>query len=120
MIGANARLANLVAIVDRNQKSSYGTMAGRNDVAPLPDKWRAFGWNVIEIDGHDIDAITAAFTTAQTHDAGPTAIVANTIKGRGIPYAEKNFVRSSSGLPPDQLADAVAGQNALEEALSHV
>lgn len=120
MIGANAGLANLVAIVDRNQKSSYGKMVGRNDVAPLDDKWRAFGWRVIEIDGHDFPAITAALAATRDHETGPTVIIANTIKGRGIPYAEKNFVRSSSDLPPDQLAESVAGQNALEEALSHV
>jgi len=120
MIAANAQLANLVAIVDRNQKSSYGKMSGRNDVAPLADKWRAFGWNVIDIDGHDILSITNALAAASQHRSGPTVIIANTIKGRGIPYAEKNFVRSSSDLPPDQLAESVAGQNAIEEALNHV
>lgn len=119
MIGANAQLANLIAIIDRNQKSSYGNMADRNDVAPLADKWRAFGWHVIEVDGHDIAAINTALAAATQHDTGPTVIIAHTIKGRGIPYAEKNFVRSSSGLPPDQLAESVASQNALEEALSH-
>jgi transketolase len=118
MIGANAKLDNLVAIVDRNRKSSFGTMAGRNDIEPLADKWRAFGWHVLTVDGHDIPAITQALAGAASHRGRPTLILADTIKGRGIPYAEKNFVRSSSSLPVDQLAEAMAGQNAREEALT--
>lgn len=119
MIGANARLDNLVAIIDRNRKSSYGTMAGRNDVEPLADKWTAFGWNVLTVDGHDIPEITRALAQAGERTGRPTVILADTIKGRGNPFAEKNFVRSSSSLPPDQLAEALAGQNALEETLTH-
>lgn len=119
MIAANARLGNLIAIVDRNRKSSFGTMAGRNDVEPLADKWKAFGWHVLNVPGHDIAAITGALAQARSHREGPSVIIADTIKGRGIPYAEKNFVRSSSDLPPDQLAESFAGQNAIEEELLH-
>jgi transketolase len=107
----------LIAIVDRNHKSSYGTMAGRNEVEPLADKWAAFGWHVLTVNGHDIPAITGALADAGAHRGQPTVILADTIKGRGIPYAEKNFVRSSSSLPKDQLAESLAGQNALEATL---
>lgn len=119
LIAANAKLDNLIVIIDRNQKSSYGTMAGRNDVEPLGDKWAAFGWNVLRTPGHDIPAITAALAAAREHRGQPSVIIADTIKGRGIPYAEKNFVRSSSSLPPEQLAEALTVQNALEEKLQH-
>lgn len=119
MIAANARLGNLIAIIDRNRKSSYGTMAGRNDVEPLADKWRAFGWNVLTTDGHDIPAITRVLADAREFSGQPTVILADTIKGRGIPYAEKNFVRSSSSLPTHQLSESLAGQNRLEETLLH-
>ena len=117
LIAANARLDQLVAIVDRNRKSSYGTMSGRNEVEPLADKWTAFGWRVVTCDGHDISAITRALADASAPRGQPTVILADTIKGRGIPYAEKNFVRSSSSLPKDQLAESLAGQNARETAL---
>lgn len=119
LIAANAHLDNLVVLIDRNRKSSYGTMANRNDVEPLTDKWAAFGWNVLTIDGHDIPAITRALASARSYRGRPSVIIADTIKGRGIPYSEKNFVRSSSDLPPDQLQEALSGQNALEEELSH-
>src|SRR5690606_31146450 len=82
LIAANARLDNLVAIIDRNTKSSYGTMAGRNDVEPLADKWSAFGWNVLTVPGHDIPAITGALAQARAHRGQPTVIIADTIKGR--------------------------------------
>ena len=107
LIAANARLESLIAIVDRNRKSSYGTMTGRNDVEPLADKWTAFGWRVLTCDGHDISAITRALADASALRGQPTIILADTIKGRGIPYAEKNFVRSSSSLPKDQLAESL-------------
>ena len=118
MIGANARLDSLIAIIDRNRKSSYGTMSGRNDVEPLADKWTAFNWHVLTVDGHDVAAITQALAAARAHRGQPTVILADTIKGRGIPYAEKNFVRSSSSLPKDQLAESLAGQNAREAELT--
>jgi len=119
LIAANAGLDNLIVLVDRNRKSSYGAMAGRNDIEPLADKWSAFGWRVLPASGHDIPAITGALADARERTGRPTVILADTIKGRGIPYAERNFVRSSSALPADQLAESLAGQNAREEALTH-
>ncbi|MDR2933650.1 MAG: transketolase, partial [Oscillospiraceae bacterium] len=55
---------------------------------PLPEKWASFGWHVIEIDGHDIEAILAAFDEADTVKGKPTVIIAKTVKGKGISFAE--------------------------------
>lgn len=109
LIAANAKLDNLIVFVDRNKKSSFGSMDGRNDVEPLADKWTAFGWDVSAISGHDFEQITAALAQATSNANGkPKLILANTIKGKGIPYAETHFVRSSSFLEKDQLAESLA------------
>lgn len=83
-------LGNLTAIVDENRLRNDGanlTYAGR---VKLANVWRAFGWNVIELDGHDHTAILKAFRTARDTADQPTAIIASTIKGKGIPFMEDN------------------------------
>src|SRR5215469_1070642 len=72
---------NLVAIVDYNQIQLDGFVKDIMEVSPLADKWRAFGWHTLEIDGHNPDAVRAAFVEAAATQGKPTAIVAHTIKG---------------------------------------
>ncbi|MDR0381024.1 MAG: transketolase [Oscillospiraceae bacterium] len=79
---------NLVAIVDQNTLQAQGKICERFDTNPLPEKWKAFGWNVMEIDGHDIREILTALDAADEVEGQPTVIVAHTIKGRGISFAE--------------------------------
>jgi transketolase len=67
-----------------------GAVKDRMDSNPLPEKWRAFGWHVIEINGHDVQAIVAALDEAETIKGRPTAIIAHTVKGRGFSFAENN------------------------------
>ena len=89
-IAAELKLGNLLAIVDENGFRNDGptsTYAGR---VVLADVWRAFGWNVVEIDGHDHRAILEAFQQARIRADAPTAIVARTVKGRGVPFMENN------------------------------
>ena len=89
MAAAKYRLNSLTAFVDCNGFQSSGRVDDLMPIEPLADKWLAFGWQVIEIDGHDMRQILAACSTA--HISGrPTAILARTIKGRGIPYMEGN------------------------------
>jgi transketolase len=90
MFGPNKKIDNLVAIVDNNGIQAMGTVKDRMDSGPLPDKWRAFKWHVIEIDGHDVRAIVAALDEAEAIKGRPTAIIANTVKGKGISFAENN------------------------------
>ena len=82
------KLANLTAIVDRNHVQLDGTT---DEVMPLGDiaaKWRSFGWNVIECDGHDLFALDAALDAAEGYTAGPSVIIADTVKGKGVSFME--------------------------------
>jgi transketolase len=88
MFAGFRKLDNLVAIIDQNSLGAMGCIAERMSTTPLPEKWRAFGWNVIEIDGHDMQAIVQALDLAQSTKGKPTAIVAHTIKGKGFSFAE--------------------------------
>jgi transketolase len=80
-------LENLLAIVDYNKFQAAGSIAEVLPLEPLADKWRAFGWNVTEIDGHDITAILGAFA-AFPAARGPSVIIAHTVKGKGVPGVE--------------------------------
>ena len=93
MCAAKFRLANLVAIVDNNRMQSGGMVEAVGGVTHLPAKWAAFGWHVVEIDGHDmaqvLSALDAATATGRTSTEGiPTVIIAHTVKGKGVPYME--------------------------------
>ncbi len=88
MSAAHYKLDNLVGIVDHNGLQ----IDGRNDdvmtVMPIADKFRGFGWNVIEIDGHDMQQILDAFAAARACKGKPTMIVAETVKGKGVSFME--------------------------------
>lgn len=79
---------NLVAILDQNTLQAQGKVCDRFDTNPLPEKWKAFGWNVIEIDGHNIAEILTALDAADEVKGQPTVIIAHTIKGKGVSFAE--------------------------------
>ena len=77
---------NLTVVVDYNKLQSYGATADVWNLEPLAAKWRAFGFSVVEVDGHDLNQLREAFS--RQADEGPTAVIAHTVKGRGIDYAE--------------------------------
>lgn len=82
------KMDNLCAIVDNNGLQAQGRIEDRLNSAPLADKWAAFGWNVIEIDGHNMEEIVTALDDAEAYKSKPTVIVAHTIKGKGVSFAE--------------------------------
>ena len=86
---AHFELNNLVAIVDHNHMQSLDYCQRTINCGAMADRWRAFGWNVIELDGHDHDALRTAMMTAGDK---PTAIVAHTVKGKGIPFMEMDIL----------------------------
>lgn len=86
---AHENLSNLVAIIDRNRLQIDGCTENVKSLDNLAEKIKAFNWEVIEIDGHDIRAIYNAIETAKKNDK-PTAIIANTIKGKGVSFMENN------------------------------
>jgi transketolase len=90
MAGAHFKADNLVAIIDHNQLQLDDRCCNVMNLEPLPDKFRAFGWNVIEANGHDIDQLLAAFGRAKAATSMPTAIVAHTVKGKGVSFMENN------------------------------
>ncbi|GBD39244.1 Transketolase 1 [bacterium HR37] len=89
MTASYRKLDNLCAIVDRNRFQNDGAMADIKDIEPLPDKWRAFGWEVeVLSDGHDFAGLLSAFDRARVTKGKPFVIIANTIKGKGISIFE--------------------------------
>ena len=82
------KLENLVAIVDYNKLQSYGRIEDVLPLEPLADKWRAFGFAVREVDGHDVNALRATFAALPFETGKPNAVIAHTLKGRGISFAE--------------------------------
>lgn len=86
------RLENLVAIVDHNHMQSLDTCEKTLELEDFGAKWRAFGWNVIELNGHDHEALQAVL--ADTHNPGhkPTVVIANTVKGKGISFMENDIL----------------------------
>ena len=88
MYAAAKKLDNLVAFVDNNNLQIDGTVEEVNSPYPIPEKFAAFGWNVIEIDGHSFDEIESALNDARACKGKPTAIIATTIKGKGISFME--------------------------------
>ncbi|MFF1923598.1 transketolase [Streptomyces sp. NPDC058221] len=82
-VAAAHRLGGLTAIVDRNGLQISGSTETVGALEPLADRWRAFGWRVLEADGHDVDALTAALAPANDTDR-PTVLIAHTVKGKGV------------------------------------
>ena len=102
MFASHYRLDNLVAIVDWNGLQIDGTIEEVMNPTPHNLKFAAFGWNVISIDAHDFDQIEAAFTAARGVKGKPTAIIAKSIKGKGVSYME-NAVQWHGAAPKEDL-----------------
>ncbi len=90
MCAGKHRLANLCAIVDYNKIQSAGPTREIQDLEPLLDKWQSFGFEAVEIDGHDVRAATEMFKRFPLASDRPTAVICHTVKGKGIPFAEND------------------------------
>jgi transketolase len=108
MAAAHYRLANLTAIVDHNKISQSGRVAEIISVDPLADKWRAFGWEVREIDGHDMREVVDALSALPFHPDRPSALIAHTVKGKGVSFAENTYLWHSNNVNDEVLARALA------------
>lgn len=91
MFASAKGLDSLTAVVDNNNLQIDGTIAEVNSPYPIPEKFKAFGWNVIEIFAHSFDEIDAAFKAASEFKGKPTAIIAKSIKGKGVSFMENNY-----------------------------
>jgi transketolase len=91
MLAGKENLSNLVAVIDRNNIQIDGYVEDIMPLEPLSDKWRAWNWSVIEIDGHNMKEIADAFERARATSANPTMIIAHTIPGKGVKEFEKDY-----------------------------
>jgi transketolase len=107
---AHYKLRNLVAIVDRNQYSLDGKVDDVMGIEPVTDKWRAFGWNCIEVDGHDVKAVTEVLRAVKSDpdEQRPTVVIAHTVKGKGIEYMESEVGWHLGWLDTEDEKDAYA------------
>ncbi|MHA2246043.1 MAG: transketolase [Candidatus Hodarchaeales archaeon] len=88
MAASHHRAENLIAVIDRNGLQIDGPTEQVMGLEPLARKWESFGWNVIQVDGHDIKALISAFKQAKEHKHQPSVIIAHLIKGSGVSYME--------------------------------
>ena len=88
MYASAKKLDNLVAVVDNNNLQIDGSVEEVNSVYTIGEKFAAFGWNVIEINAHDFDAIEKAFAAARECKGRPTLLLAKSVKGKGVSYME--------------------------------
>jgi transketolase len=107
MAAAHHRVDNLTAIVDNNRMQQSGMVADVMNYMPVSEKWRAFGWHTLDVDGHDQDAVLKAYAEAQATKERPTAIVAHTIKGKGISFMEPDYTWHGRAIPKEDEARAL-------------
>jgi len=104
MSASKHQLSNLIVMIDYNKLQSYGPTKEVLDLEPLAEKWSSFGFEVEEIDGHDINALIELTERLPLNNRKPTAIICHTIKGKGISFAEgKAEWHHKSGLKPEEI-----------------
>ena len=112
MFAAHYKLDNLCVIVDNNGLQIDGKIADVMSPYPIPDKYRAFGFHVIEISAHDFDQIEAAFAEAKTVKGKPTAIILTSVKGKGVSYMENQVKWHGASPNPEEYEQAMNELNA--------
>lgn len=107
LFAAHHKLDNLTIIIDYNKIQSFGTVHEVLNLEPLSDKLNAFGWNAIEVDGHNHENLTAVFNKANITTNNPTAIIAHTIKGKGVSFMENELAWHYKSPNEEQLAEGL-------------
>ena len=107
MMAAHYGLGNLIAITDCNELQIDGRLSDIKDIRPVPDKWRAFGWDVRCVDGHDMEEIVAALDEAKAIKDRPVMIEAKTVKGKGVSFMENRVEWHGVAPNKEQMATAL-------------
>jgi transketolase len=114
MVAARYRVDNLVAIVDHNKLQQYGWPGETAEIRLPPEepgelvaKWAAFGWRVLEVDGHEMTGLVRVLEEASEASGRPTVVVAHTVKGRGVSFMEGDYRWHSKPIKPDEFAAAM-------------
>jgi transketolase len=108
MAAARYGLDSITAFVDRNRIQATGPTKDIFDIPNVEEKWRAFGWNVLTVDGHDVGAILNALDEASAKKGVPTVIVADTVKGKGVSFAENTAAFHNGALSRQQYDQALS------------
>lgn len=108
MTAAHYKLNNVCAIIDYNKVQENGPTNEIKNLEPLGAKWKSFGWHTIEVDGHDVAALTEALDESDSVREKPTVIIAHTIKGKGVPFMEGQAGWHGKAPNAEQLAKALA------------
>lgn len=119
MGSATHKLDTLCALVDRNRLKSQGVVDDAKLLEPLAQKWEAFGWHTISVDGHDLRQVCDALDEAEAVKGKPTVIVARTVKGKGVPFMENRFQFHNAPISQEQWEEAM-GLLALDPVLRAV
>lgn len=117
MFAAHKKLDNLCIFLDYNGLQIDGPISEVNDPSPLDSKFEAFGWNVLVIDGHDIEAINSAVKAAKACKGKPTAIICRTVKGKGVSFMENSVKWHGSAPNEEQYKQAVSEINSYIDSL---
>ena len=117
MTAHHHKLDAVCAIVDANQLQQNGPVAQVQDIEPLADKWKAFGWHTLEIDGHDLAQVLDAYERTKTVEGAPHAIIARTVKGKGVSFMELNPAWHGVAPKPDELQRALSELDAAKAKL---
>jgi transketolase len=107
MMAAKHALRDLTVVVDYNKMQSYARVDEVLPLEPLAEKWRAFGWATVDVDGHDVDALRATFARLPLAADRPSVVIAHTVKGRGLPEAEHNAAWHHKASFSPEAADAL-------------
>jgi transketolase len=118
MAAARFGLDRLTGIVDRNGIQATGPTREIFDIPRLEEKWRAFGWNLLSVNGHDVAAVLRALAQAGETRGAPTVILADTVKGKGVPFAENTAAFHNGILTAEQYEAALAAIDAARAALA--
>jgi len=108
MAAKHYKVDNLTAFLDRNHMMIDGPTEDVMSLEPLADKWRGFGWNVIEVDGHDFEQLADALDSAIAHKGQPTMILCDTVKGKGVDFMENDPAWHYGGLSAELVDKAKA------------
>jgi len=108
LFAAHHRLDNLIAIVDYNKIQSLAPVAETLALEPLADKWRSFGWSVVEADGHDHDQLRTLLQGIPATPNQPTCLIAHTTKGKGVSFMENSVLWHYRTARGEELAAALA------------
>lgn len=115
LVAGKHRLSNLVQVVDRNVIQIDGFTEDVMPLEPLADKYRAFNWNVIEANGHDVRALVAAFAEARATWEKPTVIIAHTTPGKGVDFMENRYQWHSKVMKPAEVREALSELRTLQQ-----